>query len=79
MLAEAWGEREGLTPRILRCRGDGHLAPAVTLIEHDDALHYAITMPDRTTVTRLFPADAVERAFTSLLESCEQHGDSRSL
>ncbi|MEU1181072.1 hypothetical protein ABZ464_26185 [Streptomyces sp. NPDC005820] len=51
----------------------------MTLIEHDDALHYAITMPDRTTVTRLFPADAVERAFTSLLESCEQHGDSRSL
>ncbi|MET7986521.1 hypothetical protein [Streptomyces sp. NPDC005281] len=35
VLAEAWGEREALTPRILQCPGNG--APAeLKLIEHDD-------------------------------------------
>jgi hypothetical protein len=37
VLAETWGEREALTPRILQCRGDGQPA-AVTLIEHDEVL-----------------------------------------
>ncbi|MFJ5711801.1 hypothetical protein [Streptomyces sp. NPDC093105] len=33
VLAEGWGEREFLTPRILRCRGDGEPSP-VRLSEH---------------------------------------------
>ncbi|MFJ3615204.1 hypothetical protein [Streptomyces hydrogenans] len=32
VLAEGWGEREALAPRILRCRGDG-APPPVRLIE----------------------------------------------
>lgn len=32
--------------------------------------HYAITMPDRVTVTRLFPGDSVDAALTGLRESC---------
>ncbi|MFE3638508.1 hypothetical protein [Streptomyces sp. NPDC059168] len=38
VLAETWGEREALTPRIRRCRGDDRPASAVTLIEQDDVL-----------------------------------------
>ena len=34
VLAEVWGERDSLTPRILRCRGDDH-APRLKLIEPD--------------------------------------------
>lgn len=36
VLAEAWGERETLTPRILQCRSDGQPACDVTLIEHEN-------------------------------------------
>jgi hypothetical protein len=38
VLAETWGDREALTPRIRQCRSDGQPAPAVTLIEQDDVL-----------------------------------------
>jgi hypothetical protein len=38
VLAETWGEREGLTLRIRQCRSDGQPAPALTLIEQDDVL-----------------------------------------
>ncbi|MFD9636882.1 hypothetical protein [Streptomyces violascens] len=38
VLAETWGEREALTPRILRCRSDGRSASAVTLVEQDGDL-----------------------------------------
>ncbi|MFI2302075.1 hypothetical protein ACH5AL_24990 [Actinacidiphila glaucinigra] len=38
VLAETWGEREALTPRIRQCRGDDQPASAVTLIEQDDVL-----------------------------------------
>ncbi|MFF3788344.1 hypothetical protein [Streptomyces sp. NPDC001933] len=119
VLAETWGEREALTPRIRQCRGDGQSASAVTLIEQADVLisgdtvqadrplaglvlvpwigcsrcgevlmrvhisedwggisylaeHYAITTPARTTVARLFPTDSADKAFTSLLQACDQ-------
>ncbi|MGW3510825.1 hypothetical protein [Streptomyces sp. NPDC000994] len=119
VLAEAWGEREALTPRIRQCRGDGQLASVVTLIEQEDVLvsgdtvladrslaglvlvpwidctrcgqflmrvhareawgglsylpeNYAITTPDRTAVARLFSTDSADKAFTSLLQACNQ-------
>ncbi|MER7182683.1 hypothetical protein ABT404_24935 [Streptomyces hyaluromycini] len=119
VLAETWGEREALTPRIRQCRGDGQSASAVTLVEQDDVLvsgdtvqadrslaslvlvpwisctrcsqvlmrvhaheawgalsylaeRYAITTPDRTAVARLFSTDSADKAFTSLLQACDQ-------
>lgn len=44
VLAETWGERAALTPRILQCRGDGQPAAAVTLVEDDDVLVGADTV-----------------------------------
>ncbi|MEU9546832.1 hypothetical protein [Streptomyces mirabilis] len=38
VLAETWGEREALTPRILQCRSDGQSAETVTLVEQDGSL-----------------------------------------
>ncbi|RAG82707.1 hypothetical protein DN069_26130 [Streptacidiphilus pinicola] len=123
VLAETWGGREALAPRIRHCRGDGQPASAVTLIEQDDALvsgetvqadrslaglvlvpwigcrrcgealmrvhiredwgglsylaeHYAITTPARTAVVRLFPTDAADKAFISLLQACGQSSTS---
>ncbi|MCX5341361.1 hypothetical protein [Streptomyces atratus] len=35
VLAEVWGERETLAPRVLRCPGDGRPG-RLQLIEHDD-------------------------------------------
>ncbi|WP_229818451.1 hypothetical protein [Streptomyces chromofuscus] len=118
VLAEDWGEREALAPRILRCRGDGR-ASVVELIEHGSsavggasvrgpsgrdpahlvlvpwiacrrcgqvlmrahdrepwgdlshlARRYVVVSPDRSTVRREFPADAVSHAFEALLNEC---------